>query len=229
IHYPRSMVNYADTAMKDTIHIPLVWDSSKYSSPTEWNYVTSKFGKRKWRYHYGTDFRLQRGDPVMACFDGVVRISKYSKSYGNIVVLRHSNGLESYYGHLSKRKVNIGDTVKSGEAIGLGGNTGRSYGNHLHLELRYLGTPINPEDIVDFSKGELYCDTLHLCAYNFRYLREVAQLGAIVWHTVRNGETLGALARRYGTSVAAIRRWNSIPSSGSRANLIRVKQRLRVR
>jgi murein DD-endopeptidase MepM/ murein hydrolase activator NlpD len=229
IHYPRGEVNFADTARLDTLFIPLIWENSPYTSATERNHVTSKFGLRKWRYHYGLDLKLDYGDPVKVCFDGIVRIAKFSKSYGNIIVVRHRNGLESYYGHLSKRLVGIGDVVKSGDVIGLGGTTGRSTGNHLHLEFRYLGNPINPEDIIDFSKGELISDTLHLSAYNYRYLKEVATTKVPVMHKVKNGETLGGLARRYGSSISQLRAWNGIASKGPHANMIRVGKSIRVR
>ncbi|PLX01784.1 MAG: metalloendopeptidase, partial [Marinilabiliales bacterium] len=121
-----------------------------YYHPVD-NRVTSDFGVRKWRFHYGIDVKLNTGDPVHASWDGVVRISRYSRSYGNVVVIRHDNGLETLYAHLSKRLVKTDSLVHAGEVIGLGGNTGRSYGSHLHFEVRYFDEAINPRDIIDFD------------------------------------------------------------------------------
>jgi murein DD-endopeptidase MepM/ murein hydrolase activator NlpD len=116
--------------------------------------VTSNFGMRRRRYHFGTDIKLQIGDTVVAAFDGKVRVKKNQgkrKGYGKYLVLRHPNGLETVYGHLSDYLVDLDENVKAGQPIGLGGNTGRSFGSHLHFECRFLGMPLNPERIVDFE------------------------------------------------------------------------------
>ena len=99
--------------------------------------VYSKFGYRRGRRHQGTDIPLKSGTPVAAAFDGRVRMSSYVSGYGNLVILRHENGLETFYGHLSKRQVSVGDWVRAGDIVGLGGSTGRSSGPHLHFETRY--------------------------------------------------------------------------------------------
>lgn len=106
--------------------------------------VTSNYGKRKRQKHFGVDFRLDVGDPVCSVFCGKVRIAKFDEAYGYVVVVRHYNMSESVYGHLSKILVEVGQEVEVGQQIGLGGNTGRSTGPHLHFELRYKGFPINP-------------------------------------------------------------------------------------
>jgi murein DD-endopeptidase MepM/ murein hydrolase activator NlpD len=112
--------------------------------------------------HYGYDIGYPYGTPVVAAFDGVVRLSKANAGgFGELVVIRHHNKLETYYGHLSKRLVNPGQMVKSGDTIALGGSTGRSTGNHLHFETRYLGIPFNPSKIIDFEKYTLIVDTLY--------------------------------------------------------------------
>jgi murein DD-endopeptidase MepM/ murein hydrolase activator NlpD len=220
-HYP--MTDFSKKT--DTTFIPLLSGEQMYAHPCVGR-VTSGFGlRRKYRYHYGIDVKLKTGDPVYSIFDGVVRISRRSRTYGNFVVVRHYNGLETYYAHLSKLLVKPGQEIKAGETIGLGGNTGRSRGSHLHFETRYLGAPINPIDIIDFEKGQLLTSDFQLSPYTFRYLPEVAKLKEMVFHTVRRGETLGALARRYGTSVSAICRHNGIRST----SIIRIGQRLRVR
>ena len=109
---------------------------SSYRCPRQGK-VYSPFGPRRRRRHQGVDLPLHTGDPVYAAFDGKVRLSKYHRGYGNLVIIRHENGLETFYGHLSRREVEPGDWVRAGEVIGLGGSTGRSNGPHLHFETRY--------------------------------------------------------------------------------------------
>jgi hypothetical protein len=136
-------------------------------------YATSDFGQRnRYRYHYGIDLKLNTGDSVVSAFDGIVRISHYSQSYGNCVVVRHYNGLETLYAHLSGRVVKCGEQVLAGQLLGYGGTTGHSTGPHLHFEMRYLGEPINPNTIINFedSTHTLRSDTLHITADDFAYL-----------------------------------------------------------
>jgi murein DD-endopeptidase MepM/ murein hydrolase activator NlpD len=133
-------------------------DLSQYVPPVE-TYITSPFGMRRYRFHYGTDLKLNVGDPVRCAFDGKVRITGYeAKGYGNYVVVRHSNGLETVYGHLSKILVSENQQMKAGEMLGLGGSTGRSTGPHLHFETRYLGNAINPAKLFDFTYHTPYND-----------------------------------------------------------------------
>ena len=220
-HYPKT-----DFSNKtDTTIIPLIWGDQRYVHPCNCPVVTGRFGPRGWRMHFGIDMRLRTGDPVYAVFDGVVRIARRSPTYGLFVVIRHHNGLETYYAHLSRILVRPEQEVRAGELIGLGGNTGRSRGSHLHFEVRYLGAPINPEDIICFERGELRSPVLELSAHHFRHLEDVRRLNQAVFHTVRRGDTLGAIARRYGTTVGAIARLNGINPNA----IIRPGQRLRVR
>ncbi len=132
--------------------------------------ITSRFGYRHYRLHKGTDIDLRTGDPVYAAFDGKVRIARYSPSFGWLVVIRHYNGLESLYAHLSRLLVQPGDMVSSGQIIGKGGSTGRSTGSHLHFELRYKGLPFNPELLIDFESGALRTHFLLLTPADFRYV-----------------------------------------------------------
>ncbi len=126
---------------------------SRVSSPYGWR---SSFG----RMHKGVDLTLHVGDTVRSAFTGKVRLTKFEgKGYGNYVVVRHNNGLETVYGHLSRFLVKPGQTVKAGQPIALGGNTGRSTGPHLHFETRYLGLPVNPEWIFDFAHNTTIKDT----------------------------------------------------------------------
>lgn len=205
--------------------------------------ITSRYGPRKGRAHQGIDLGLKTGDPIYATFDGKVRVSKYVGDYGNLVIIRHNNGLETYYAHMSQRDVAVGDWVVAGQQIGLGGSTGRSTGPHLHYEVRYRGQSFDPERIIDFSNGNLRRDELllkrrHFSIYakyeqDFGDEEEVARqeeaerkaAAAVQYHTVRSGDTLGALARKYGTSVSRLCQLNGIKST----SVIRIGQRLRVR
>lgn len=113
--------------------------------------VNSTFGWRKGRVHSGIDLQLEWGDTIRGAFDGVVRVSQYHKGYGNFIIIRHFNGLETLYAHLQSRFVVHGDAVAAGQIIGQGGSTGRSTGAHLHFETRFLGRPIDPETFIDFD------------------------------------------------------------------------------
>lgn len=201
--------------MKDTIKI----DLSGFSHPGS-RYITSDFGFRKWRFHYGIDLKIDKGDSVSSAFDGVVRITKRAKDYGYYVLMRHFNGLETLYAHLSKIIVNPGDTVKSGEVIGLGGSTGRSTGNHLHFETRYLGNPINPNDLFNFSNYTVINNILLLNGKHFEYKKEIDK---IRFWTIRRGDSLGRIAQRTGVSISKLCSLNGI----SRKSILRIGRRLR--
>ncbi|MBQ7854646.1 MAG: M23 family metallopeptidase [Muribaculaceae bacterium] len=145
---------YTDVTVPSTANI----DVTGFHMPVPGK-VTSAYGYRPKfrRMHRGVDMRLRTGDEVCAAFSGRVRIVNYeANGYGNYVVIRHDNGLETVYGHLSKHMVKRGDYVEAGQTIGLGGNTGRSFGAHLHFETRYMGVAINPADIINFEKGEVH-------------------------------------------------------------------------
>ncbi|MDD3876193.1 MAG: M23 family metallopeptidase [Bacteroidales bacterium] len=191
-----------------------------YSHPFCGN-VTSQFGFRRSRYHYGVDVKLYTGDSVYNAFDGIVRISTYSRSYGHVVVVRHFNGLETLYAHLSQKFVEPNTPVRSGEVLGLGGNTGRSYGSHLHFEVRYFGEPINPNDIIDFGSFCLKQDTLFLEQKHFEYLVEARK---VHYYTIRSGDTLSTIARRNGTSVRALCRLNNMKST----TILRIGRKIRL-
>ena len=127
--------------------------------PTPSRKINSNFGPRWGRQHEGLDVKVYIGDTIRAAFDGKVRICKYNGGgYGYYIVIRHPNGLETLYGHLSKQIVKKDQVVRAGEPIGLGGNTGKSSGSHLHFETRVLGQPIDPALLFDFEHQDVVSD-----------------------------------------------------------------------
>ncbi|MDR2385392.1 MAG: peptidoglycan DD-metalloendopeptidase family protein [Tannerella sp.] len=176
--------------------------------------ITSKYGPRGRRMHRGIDLKVQTGDTIRAAFDGKIRIKSYERrGYGYYLVIRHPNGLETVYGHLSKFLVKENDIIRAGEPIALGGNTGKSSGPHLHFETRFLGRDINPADIIDFENGEPYKDE-----YVFNNVK-INGKGSNIYtssdhvyavHSVKKGETLSEIAKKYGTTVNELCRLNNI-------------------
>lgn len=229
IHYAKFDI----TTLKDSIHEVSLFDENScgYVHPFSGK-VTSKFGPRKKRFHYGVDIDLETGDAVNAAFDGKIRIAKKSKSYGNVIVIRHSNGLETYYAHLSKSNVVVGQEVFAGEVIGLGGNTGKSRGSHLHFEVRYLGQPINPTEIISFDDQKLVSNTLCLSKETFGYIAEAKKAAAKTYasskskkiHVVKKGDTLSGIAKRYGTTTSKLCKKNGIKSTST----LRLGQKIRL-
>ena len=202
--------------MPDTLSI----DFSQYCHVNK-NVVTSDFGfRRGWRFHYGIDTRLKVGDSICSSFDGMVRIVQRGRAYGNYIVIRHFNGLETVYGHLSKSLVSVNQVVRAGEIIGLGGNTGRSTGPHLHYEIRYLGQPISPRELIDFENYTAKYRILDLCAAYFDYVKELEQ---VRYYTVRKGDTLSGISKKTGVSVDNLCRLNNI----RRNTVLRIGQRIR--
>lgn len=231
-------------SLPETWSVWLVDSLSGYHCP-QTGKVISKFGIRHGRRHQGADIPMPTGSPLYAVFDGKVRMSTYMKGYGNLVVIRHNNGLETFYGHMSQRDVEPGTIVHSGDVIGLSGNTGRSTGPHLHFEIRYHGLACDPQRLINFENGDLcqrimvlkrrYFNAASRYDQNFddeflnaeddkKALEEAARK-AMVYHKVRNGENLGSIARKYHTSVNAICRLNGIKN----ANAIRAGKTIRVR
>ena len=202
--------------MPDTVLI----DFSHYCHPNK-NVVTSDFGfRRGWRFHYGIDTRLKTGDSICSSFGGMVRIVQRGRAYGNYIVIRHFNGLETVYGHLSKTFVKVNQVVRAGDIIALGGNTGRSTGPHLHYEIRYLGQPISPRELIDFENYTAKYRILDLCADHFTYAKELEK---VRYYTVRKGDTLSGISIKLGISVDRICQLNSIRRNG----ILRIGQRLR--
>ncbi|MFK7907204.1 MAG: peptidoglycan DD-metalloendopeptidase family protein, partial [Chitinophagales bacterium] len=224
---------YDLSQMRDTVEFFLTHGlDDDFKMPTM-GYVTSNFGPRRWRYHNGIDLKLQKGDPVLSMFEGKVRIAQYSRSYGYVVVVRHFNGLETLYAHLSKLKVKSGDKLTAGQVVGLGGSTGRSTGNHLHLEVRYKGHPINPNELINFNSKQLKHHTFTVDRSYFTSTNPYesthggtgVSAGGKKYHKIRRGDTLGRIAKRNGTSVKQLCRLNGISSRTT----LRVGRNVRVR
>lgn len=153
-------IAYAD--LPSVVELNLVQELIDFKSPIQGK-VFSKYGPRRRRNHNGVDIPLKVGEPIYAAFDGKVRYAKYnSGGYGNLVIIRHKNGLETWHAHLTKPNVKVDDYVKVGQVIGFGGNTGRSRGPHLHFEMRYQDQTFDPEFIIDFETGQLKYQTFTL-------------------------------------------------------------------
>ena len=215
-------------------------DLRHFCMPTPSRVVTSNFGWRWGRNHKGLDIKVYIGDTIRAAFSGKVRIVRYERGgYGNYVVIRHNNGLETIYAHMSKNLVKENQLVRAGEAIGLGGNTGRSTGSHLHFETRLCGVALNPALMFDFREqdvtGDYYVynkDTYEEESREATRLRGKIGNGGytddevkgidnseknskfegkvLYYHKVASGETLESIARKYGVSVDEICRLNRI-------------------
>jgi murein DD-endopeptidase MepM/ murein hydrolase activator NlpD len=190
--------------------------------------VTSRYGPRNGRNHNGIDIDLETGDTVYATWSGKVRYAKYNDGgFGNLVIIRHPNGLETLYAHLSKFLVYPDQDIVAGEPIGLGGNTGHSYGSHLHFEIRFYDAPMNPEEIINFSERGLKNENLFVHKGLFRpgakpsdyyedHPTEVVQAPVVVrtpqvrYYKVRPGDTLTEIAARNNTTVTNICQLNGI-------------------
>ncbi|MBP3774260.1 MAG: peptidoglycan DD-metalloendopeptidase family protein [Bacteroidaceae bacterium] len=207
-----------------------------FSMPTPSRQITSRYGYRSSfrRNHYGLDIKVYTGDTIYAAFDGKARIVSYERrGYGYYIVLRHPNGLETVYGHLSKQLIAENDIVKSGDPIGLGGSTGRSTGSHLHFETRFLGEPINPELLFDFPNQDVTND--YYVYHNSRGVENFQWANAAeaanssnnsqanssrksislasskpVYHKVRKGDTLFSIAKKNSITVDQLCALNGI-------------------
>ena len=230
--------------LPDEWAIWLVDSLDQYHCPFQGSvYHRGKFGVRRGRRHQGVDIPLKTGDPVYATFTGKVRVSKYWGAFGNLVVIRHDNGLETFYAHLSKRNVEVGDWVNAGDVIGLGGSTGRSTGPHLHFETRHNGFAFDPQWLIDFEKGTLRHRLFVLKKKYFNIYsnyeqdfedelkneeddkKEDAEREAMRWYTIKSGDTLGRIAINNGTTVNALCKLNGIKSTTT----LKIGRKIRVR
>ena len=216
-------------------------DLRHFTMQTTSRVITSNFGSRWGRQHKGLDIKVYIGDTIRAAFSGKVRIVRYEAGgYGKYIVIRHNNGLETIYGHLSKQLVEENQEVRSGEVIGLGGNTGRSTGSHLHFETRLCGVALNPALMFDFRAqdvtGDYYAfnketyDNESTNATRLRGKQDSSTYAStnssddyatnkrttsgltdqISYHKVKKGETLDRIAKKRGVTVEKICKLNHI-------------------
>ena len=225
------------TELPDSFRISL----RNFCMPTTSRVLTSNFGHRWGRQHKGLDIKVYIGDTIRAAFDGKVRVVRYEgRGYGKYVVIRHDNGLETYYAHMSKQLVVEDQEVRAGDPIGLGGNTGRSTGSHLHFETRLCGVALNPALMFDFRNQDVVDDyyTYRKATYqresqlatrlrgtngiavglsDFGEDSEMAQVATEAsyvqethFHKVKRGETLFSIARKRGTTVESLMKMNHL-------------------
>ncbi len=245
-NWDTTKIHAYDVELKDlpmSMVIDLVDTLKSYHYPVKGR-VTSKYGPRRRRIHQGTDIDLETGDPIYATFDGRVRHTTYiARGYGNLIIIRHDNGLETFYAHLSETNVKPGDWVTAGQVIGKGGNTGRSTGSHLHYEIRYKGHTFDPERLIDFTTGTLRRETFLLKRTYFspysRFTQDfdeevqsdeedkkiAKEAAAIKYHIVKRGDTLGRIAINNHTTVTKLCQLNGIKKTST----LRIGQRIRVR
>ena len=224
------------TALPDSFRINL----RNFCMPTTNRVITSKMGPRWGRMHKGLDIKVYIGDTIRAAFSGKVRIKKYERAgYGKYLVIRHNNGLETIYGHMSDWLVEENQVVKAGQPIGLGGNTGRSTGSHLHFETRLCGVALNPALLFDFVNQDVTADYYMFRKETFEHEsvainknlllegghsnelaketdnnngrnRNVREFSETKYHKVSVGETLTSIAKRRGTTVAQLCKLNHL-------------------
>jgi len=219
-------------SLKDSFAI----DCREYYPPCL-GYVTSNFGPRRRRFHNGIDLKVQIGDTIRAAFSGRVRVRQYNRGgYGYYLVLRHKDGLETIYGHLSRFLVAPNQEIKAGDPIALGGNTGRSTGSHLHFETRIMGNPINPAKMFSFTdymplnnryyviKDKTFEERMRYSGNYTGRTGTASKYSNLSYYTVRKGDNLGRIASKNGISLSKLCKLNNIKASST----IRPGQRLRL-
>ena len=206
--------------------------------------VTSSYGWRSGRPHNGTDIDLETGDTVRAAWSGKVRYAKYNDGgFGNLVIIRHQNGLETFYAHLSKMIVAPNQEVKAGDPIGLGGNTGHSYGSHLHFEVRFYDAPMDPAQVIDFQARDVKDDNLMVHKGLFRPGAKAEVAGTTTvpdkeavtasstaasakkYYKIKSGDTLSGIAQKNKTTVSKLCQLNGIKPT----TVLQLGRNLRVR
>ena len=222
--WSNSVVHY-NSAMPDSFRI----DLRKYVMPTSNTKITDIFGYRpnRRRVHHGLDIKVQTGDTIYAAFDGKVRVTSYQRrGYGHYIVIRHNNGIETLYAHLSKKLVKANQNVKAGDPIGLGGNTGRSSGSHLHFETILMGKSLDPALMFDFKNQSMTGEHYMYRKPGSKYIEngKVKIAGPEKkYHKVKSGDTIEKIARKYGVSQKRIFELNGLKSN----SIIRPGQTLR--
>lgn len=219
-----------------TVPTSAVIDVRNFHMPTGNNRVNSNYGYRSRfkRMHKGIDLHIKMNDTIYAAFSGVVRLTNYeAKGYGNYVILRHGNKLETVYGHLNRALVKQGQKVKAGQPIALGGSTGRSTGPHLHFETRYMGYAINPSAIFDFKNRTIHTDYYTFNKNNYTQPRNFAPQKELAsnqqktatesryqaakthpdTYTVKAGDDIASIARMAGINKTRLLQLNGLKAS----------------
>ena len=224
--------------MSDTIFMTLIDGLHKFVMPFKGR-LNSGFGWRGKVFHKGLDIDLRKGDMVKAAFDGKVRYSKFNNGgYGNLIIIRHLNGLETYYSHLTKINVKPNQIVKAGDCIGTGGNTGARWtGDHLHFEMRYMDIAFNPVLAINLDVFDLISDTLILTKKDlsaYRKVRTVRNRKKIKkpeniatgenYYIIKKGDSLSKIARKNYTSVDALCQMNNL----NRNSILKIGKSIRV-
>ena len=189
--------------------------------------TNSRFGPRGKRYHRGIDLGFNNGDSIFCAFDGIVRYAKYNYGgYGNLVIIRHYNGLETFYAHLKKINVSVNQQLCASAYIGKGGSTGKVSGPHLHFEVRFYGNAIDPELIFDFKTKRLHSENLFIHKNSFSYAKKYGRIysSTASYHTIKKGDTLYDLALIYGVSIGKLCKLNQIKSS----KILKIGEKLRI-
>lgn len=227
--------------LKDTLWICVNDENNKEFCMPFNGEITSRYGYRKGRYHNGIDIDVEVGDTIRSAWSGKVRYSKFNTGgFGNLVIVRHHNGLETYYAHLDQLLCVPNQEVKAGDVIGLGGNTGRSYGAHLHFELRFYDAPINPEEVIDFDNAEYKDENLLIHKHLFRPGAKPSDYEGVdeehhvvptkpqiskKYYKVRPGDTLSSIAKKNNTTIQNLCKLNGIRQT----TVIQIGRSLRVR
>ncbi|PWL03730.1 peptidoglycan DD-metalloendopeptidase family protein [Hallerella porci] len=209
---------------QDTIRV----DMLRAAIPLESRRITSPYGFRGYRIHKGLDIGLTRGDSIRAAFDGkVVRVRYERRGYGRYIVLEHQNAgiTRTIYAHLSKQLVKVGEEVQAGKVIGLGGNTGRSTGPHLHFEMRVGDMPLDPLGFYDFENHQIRAEKIliPMKRVEAEYAELQKEASKHRFYRVRPGDTLGKIARKYHTTVSRLLKLNGM----KRSSVLRVGRMIR--
>ncbi len=214
----------------DSIPDSLYIACADYHPITTSQRVTSRFGIRGSRFHFGIDIGVPYGDTIRSPFSGTVRLATYQRGgYGRYIIISHDNGLESVMAHFSRTLVKEGQKISAGQAIGLAGSTGRSTGSHLHLEFRLFGNQFNPEKLIDFNTFSINTQEdgnyLMTIADTYSHRPQLEEMKRAAYHRIRSGDTLSHIAKRYGTTVSRLCALNRL----KKTSILQIGQKIRYR
>jgi murein DD-endopeptidase MepM/ murein hydrolase activator NlpD len=225
---------YADTlknSVSDTTSHNLLSSScfSEYMIPGNNGYMLSQFGPRWGRMHYGTDIKMNKGDTIFAVQSGTVVRSNWGTGFGNIIIIKHQNNIETYYGHLSKFLKKKGEKVRRGEAIALAGSTGNARGPHLHFEIHEKGKAFDPELVFDFKENKIreearQEESLAMVHKKLKPKGYANNIAVPEFYCVRKGDSLWRISRKYKMSINTICRLNNISAN----KVLKIGQPLRL-